>query len=113
MTSSNKSQKHKCVDLSDYNIYWTKFDTELQYHTINIPEWWNSHSLKIQDGGRRHLGFLGYVKIKNANNSGLDKKYMHQILRDNALDIGLYNNRDHGVYGSTSCSHSLNGNKLQ
>jgi len=38
---------------------------------------------------------------------------MHQILRDNALDIGLHNNRDHGLYGSTSCSHSLNGSKLQ
>ena len=38
---------------------------------------------------------------------------MHQILRANALDIGLYNNRDHSVYSSTSCSHSVNGSKLQ
>jgi len=33
----------------------------------------NSHNLKIQDGGRRHLGLLGYVKRKNVNNFGLDK----------------------------------------
>jgi len=52
---------------------WTKFGTELKYHTINTPEWWNLHSLKIQHGGRRHLGFLGYVKRKNVNKSGLDK----------------------------------------
>jgi len=43
---------------------WTKFDTELKYYTINTPEWWNSHNPKIQDGGRRHLGFLNYVKRK-------------------------------------------------
>jgi len=46
-------------------------------------------------------------------------KILHQILRNNALDIGLYNSlyyrtiRDHGLYSSTSCSHSLNGSKLQ
>jgi len=27
-----------------------------------MPEWPSSHNLKIQDGGHRHLGFLGYVK---------------------------------------------------
>jgi len=43
---------------------WIKFDTELKYHTINTPEWWNSHSLKIKDVGLRHLGFLGYVERK-------------------------------------------------
>jgi len=32
------------------------------YHTVNTLEWPNSHKLKIQDGGGRHLGFLGYVK---------------------------------------------------
>jgi len=52
---------------------WTKFGTEHKYHTINTPEEPNSHNLKILDGGRRHLGFLGYVKRKNVNNSGLDK----------------------------------------
>ena len=43
---------------------WTKFGTALKYNTINTPEWSNSHNLKIQDGGRSHLGFLGYVKRK-------------------------------------------------
>jgi len=42
----------------------TKFGTEHKYHTINTPEWPNLHNLKIQDGGRRYLGFLGYVKRK-------------------------------------------------
>jgi len=41
---------------------------------------------------------------------------MHQILRNNALDISLYNSLpctvDHGLYGSTSCSHSLNYSKV-
>jgi len=46
----------------------TKFGTEHQYHTINTPEWPNSHNLKIQDGGYRHLEFR-----KNVNNSGLNK----------------------------------------
>jgi len=40
----------------------TKFGTQLKYRTINRPEWSNSHNLKLQDGGRRRLGFLGYVK---------------------------------------------------
>jgi len=38
---------------------------------------------------------------------------MHQILRNNALDISLYNSLYHGLYSSTSCSHSLNYSKLQ
>ena len=44
-----------------------KFGTEHKYHTISTPEWPNSHKLKIQDGGGRHLEFR-----KNVNNSGLD-----------------------------------------
>jgi len=43
----------------------TKFGTEHKYHTINTPEWPNSHNLKIQDGGDCHLEFR-----KNDNNSG-------------------------------------------
>jgi len=38
-----------------------------------MPEWPNSHNLKIQDGGGRHLEFW-----KNDNNSGLDK-YIYTI----------------------------------
>jgi len=33
---------------------WTKFGTEHKYHTPERP---NSHKLKIQDGGGRHLEF--------------------------------------------------------
>ena len=40
-----------------------------------MPEWPNSHKLKIQDGGGRHLEFR-----KNVNNFGLDKASLHQII---------------------------------
>ena len=43
--------------------------------TINTPEWPNSHKLKIQDGGGRHLEFR-----KNVNNSGLEKDILYQII---------------------------------
>jgi len=52
---------------------------------------------KSKINGFRHLGFW-----KNVNNAGLDR-YLHQILRDNALDIGLYNS----LYYCTSCDHGL------
>ena len=58
---------------------WTKFGTEHKYHTANTPEWPNSHKLKIQDGGGRHLRFR-----KNVNNSGLDKEMLHQIIWEDA-----------------------------
>jgi len=58
---------------------WTKFGTEYKYQTINTPEWPNSHKLKIQDGGGRHLKFR-----KNVNNFGLDKDISHQIIWDDA-----------------------------
>jgi len=45
-----------CVDLSDYNRYLNQNGTEHKYHTINTPEWPNSHKLKIQ----------------NVNNTGVD-----------------------------------------
>jgi len=45
-----------------------RLGTEHKYHTVNTPEFPNSHNLKIQDGGGRHLEFR-----KNVNNSGLDK----------------------------------------
>jgi len=53
----------------------TKFGTEHKYHTISTTEWPNSRRLKIQDGGGRHLEFL-----KNANNVGLNKDILHQII---------------------------------
>jgi len=39
----------------------------------------NSHKLKIQDGGGRHLEFR-----KNINNFGLDKDILHQIIWEDA-----------------------------
>ena len=54
---------------------WTKFGTEHKFHTTNTLEWPNSHKLKIQDGGGRHLEFR-----KNVNNFGLEKDILHQIV---------------------------------
>jgi len=67
VTSSNERLKHMCVDLGDYNRYLNQILYRTQYHTVNTPEWPNSHKLKIQDGGGRYLEFQ-----KNVNNSGLD-----------------------------------------
>jgi len=39
----------------------------------------NSHKLKIQDGGGRHLEFR-----KNVNNFGLDKNILHHIVWEDA-----------------------------
>jgi len=58
---------------------WTKFGTEHKYPTINTPEWPNSHNVKIQDGGGRHLEFR-----KNVNNFGLDKDILDQIIWEDA-----------------------------
>ena len=58
---------------------WTKFGTEHKYHTTNTLEWPNSHKLKIQDGGGRHVEFR-----KNVNNFGLDKYILHQIIWEDA-----------------------------
>jgi len=58
---------------------WTKFGTEHKYHTTNTPEWPNSHNLKIQYGGGRHLEFR-----KNVNNFGLDKNSLRQIICEDA-----------------------------
>jgi len=48
--------------------FWTKFGTEHTYRTTNTLKRSNSHNLKIQDGGCRHLEFR-----KNFNFSGLNK----------------------------------------
>jgi len=42
---------------------------------MNTPEWPNSHNLKIQDGGGRHLEFR-----KNVNNFAVHKDIFHQII---------------------------------
>ena len=74
VTLSNECLKHMCVDLGDYNIYLNQIWYRTQYHTINTPEWPNSHKLKIQDG----------ISEKNVNNCGLDKDILHQIIWEDA-----------------------------
>jgi len=69
-----------CVSISvTITDICTKFNTEHKYHTAKTPELPNSHKLKIQDGGGRHLGFR-----LNVNNSGLDKDILHQIIQEDA-----------------------------
>ena len=68
--------KSASISVTITNI-WTKFGTEHKYHTTSTPEWPNSHKLKIQDGGGRHLEFR-----KNVNNFGLD--ILHQIIWEDA-----------------------------
>ena len=68
-----------CVDLSVHNRYLNQIWFRTQNHTTNTPEWPNSHKLKIQDGGGRHLKFR-----KNLNNFVLDKDILHQIICEDA-----------------------------
>jgi len=69
-----------CVSISvTITDILTKFGTEHKYHTINTPEWPNSHKLKIQDGGGRHLEFW-----KKVNNITLDKDILPQIIWEDA-----------------------------
>ena len=79
VTSSNEGLKHMCVDLSDYNRYLNQIWYRTQIPHYQRPEWPNSHKLKIQDGGGRHLEFR-----KNVNNFGLDKYILHQIIWEDA-----------------------------
>ena len=69
VTSSDERLKHKCVYLSNEQIFEPNLvQSTTIYRTFNTPEWPNSHNLKIEDGGGRHLEFR-----KNVDNSGLDK----------------------------------------
>jgi len=53
---------------------WTKFGTKHKYHTINTPEWPNSHNLKINPRWRPPPSWIFRLcENKNVNNSGLDK----------------------------------------
>jgi len=85
---------------------WTKFGTEHRYHTTNTPEWPNSHKLKIQDGGGRHLEFR-----KNVNNFGLDKDILHQIISEDASrpcgDDHMIKSRNRKVIRVTSSNECL------
>jgi len=72
---------NKCASISvTITDICTKLDTEHKYHSTNTQVWPNSHNLKIQDGGGRHLVFR-----KNVNNFGLDKDILHPIIWEDAL----------------------------
>ena len=68
VTSSNQCLKDKCVDLSDSNRYLNQIWYGAHMPHYQHTKWPNSHKLKIQDGGCRHLKFR-----KNVNNSGLNE----------------------------------------
>ena len=59
---------------------WHKFATEHKYHTVNTPEWPNSHKLKIQDGGAAILNF-GKMSITL---DWIKKDILHQIIWEDA-----------------------------
>ena len=85
----------------------TQFGTEHICHTINTSEWPNSYNPKIQEGGGRHLEFRKIV-----NNSGLDKKYLHQILCEDASrrcrDDHVTKGRNRKLIPVTSSNEPLN-----
>jgi len=81
VTSSTERLEHKCVDLSDYNIYLNQIWLKLKHHTINMTEcskftwlknltWWrppswisknvNNYELDraicLKFGGQMHYG---------------------------------------------------------
>jgi len=96
-----------CASISVITTYiWTKFGTEHKYHTINTPEWPNSHKLQIQDGGGRHLEFP-----RNVNNFGLDKDILHQIIWEDAPrpcgDDQLTKSRNRQLIRETSSNECL------
>ena len=79
---------------------WTNFGTEHKYHTINTPEWPNSHNLTIQDGGCRHLEFRkkmsitpDWIKISAPNFMGRCITAMQRWPRDQKLKPEV-NSRD-------------------
>ena len=73
------------------------------------------HNLKIRDAGCRHFGFLGYVNLKNISSSGLDEDICIKfyVIMHWTLAYTTACTVDHGLYGSASCSRSLNYSKLQ
>jgi len=85
---------------------WTNIGIEHKYHTINTPKWPNSHKLKIQDGGRRHLKIQ-----RNVNNSGLDKYNLQQISCEDAprpcRDDHLTKSRNRKLIRVTSSKEGL------
>jgi len=84
----------------------TKFGTKHKYSTVNTPEWSNSHKLKIQDGGGRHLEFR-----KNVNNFKLDKDILHQTIWEDASrscrDGHVTKSRNRKLIRVTSSNESL------
>jgi len=106
VTSSNEGLKHIGVDRSDYNRYLNEIWYRTQIHTANTPEWPNSHKLKIQNGGGRHLEFR-----KNVNYFGLDKDTSHQIIWEDAPrrrgDDHATKNRNRKLIRVTSSNESL------
>ena len=74
VTSSNERLKHKLnasisVTITDT---WTKFGTDLKYHTVNRPEWSNSQPQNTRCRLPPSWIFR-LCEIKNASSSGLDE----------------------------------------
>ena len=106
MTSYNERLKHVCIAISDYTIYLYQIRHKHKYRTINTPEWPNSHKVKIQDGGGRHLKFRKYV-----NNLGLDKDILQTIIQEDASrscgDDHMTESRNRKLFRMTSPNEHL------
>jgi len=70
---------------------WTKFGTEHKCHTINTPEWSNSQPKNTRCRLPSSWIFRSCEIKKMSVAPDWMKYYMHQILRNNALDISWYN----------------------
>ena len=115
VTSSNEHLKHKCVDLSYYNRYLNQI-----WYRSQISHCLHAGMVKFTTSKYRCRLPLFWIfrlcKIKkNVSSSGLDEDIcikfygiMHWTFAyTTACTV------DHGLYGSTSCSYSLNYSKLQ
>jgi len=88
VTSSTESQNHKCVDLSDHSIHlnqiWYRAQILHYEHTRMAKFTWPENTRWRPP----RCWFLGYVKSKMSVTPDWIR-YLHQILRDNALATGL------------------------
>ena len=65
----------QCIALPCIRLISVPYLYRKQFNSIDTPKLPNSHRLKIQDGGGRHLEFLN-----NVNNFLLDNDILHQII---------------------------------
>ena len=117
----------------------TQFGTEQKCHTINTSEWPNSHNLKIQDGGGRHLEFRkkmlitpDWIKISAPNfmwrcitvmriwplTKGRNRKLLpvmssNERLKHKCVDLSYYNRYLNQIWYRSQISHCLHAGMVK